>query len=402
MRSSASESARAGIQADLPASRGSRLLVAVRASNEPHQLIRIDQRGGANPEQSERAGDIPVGERAAVSDALPESHATSATSAAKTKNSVLIAGSTKSAGQAIGGDRQCGEGRQHGRGEGAAGPNARGRCDAPSAWRIGNRHVSSPHAGLPPSAEIAMNAGCVLFADANCAILRLTNSYHLFDSLVTLKLRKRQADSAAGDSWMQFAKAAPEAKKLRRQAGTWLKELRGRAGLSQIELAERLGLKYYTFVSQVENGFGRVPDRKHGGMGAGAGRRPFGIRAQARVLLRSRTPSAAVQGEEMNVIAFAPKQLQQDGTWQPSELEHDATAHLPPSSRAARRAAGTRRRPRSAIRNSICSVRCRTRNASCRFRGSAASTSWRTAPAASCSSTSSSTCWPNRPRRSSA
>jgi len=29
--------------------------------------------------------------------------------------------------------------------------------------------------------------------------------------------------------------------------------------LSQIELAARLGFKYYTFVSQVENGFGRVP-----------------------------------------------------------------------------------------------------------------------------------------------
>jgi transcriptional regulator with XRE-family HTH domain len=38
-----------------------------------------------------------------------------------------------------------------------------------------------------------------------------------------------------------------------------LKELRGRAGLSQIELAHRLELKYYTFISQVENGFGRVP-----------------------------------------------------------------------------------------------------------------------------------------------
>lgn len=58
---------------------------------------------------------------------------------------------------------------------------------------------------------------------------------------------------------MQFAKAAPEARELRRQAGAWLKEQRVRAGLSQIELAQRLGLKYYTFVSQVENGFGRVP-----------------------------------------------------------------------------------------------------------------------------------------------
>lgn len=58
---------------------------------------------------------------------------------------------------------------------------------------------------------------------------------------------------------MQFAKTAPDSKKLRRDAGAWLKELRGRAGLSQIELAEMLGLKYYTFISQVENGFGRVP-----------------------------------------------------------------------------------------------------------------------------------------------
>jgi transcriptional regulator with XRE-family HTH domain len=58
---------------------------------------------------------------------------------------------------------------------------------------------------------------------------------------------------------MQFARTAPQAKHLRKQAGTWLKELRGRAGLSQIELAAILGFKYYTFISQVENGFGRVP-----------------------------------------------------------------------------------------------------------------------------------------------
>lgn len=58
---------------------------------------------------------------------------------------------------------------------------------------------------------------------------------------------------------MHFAKAAPEAKLLRKDAGAWLKALRNRAGLSQVELAHRLGLKYYTFISQVENGFGRVP-----------------------------------------------------------------------------------------------------------------------------------------------
>jgi transcriptional regulator with XRE-family HTH domain len=58
---------------------------------------------------------------------------------------------------------------------------------------------------------------------------------------------------------MHFAKGQPEAKLLRKQAGNWLKELRSLAGLSQVELAQSLGLRYYTFVSQVENGFGRVP-----------------------------------------------------------------------------------------------------------------------------------------------
>ena len=58
---------------------------------------------------------------------------------------------------------------------------------------------------------------------------------------------------------IQFANATVEAKALRKNAGRWLQGLRKEAGLSQIQLAERLGLKYYTFVSQVENGFGRVP-----------------------------------------------------------------------------------------------------------------------------------------------
>lgn len=45
----------------------------------------------------------------------------------------------------------------------------------------------------------------------------------------------------------------------RKRAGAWLQARRKAAGLSQVELAAKLGLKYYTFISQVENGFGRVP-----------------------------------------------------------------------------------------------------------------------------------------------
>jgi transcriptional regulator with XRE-family HTH domain len=73
---------------------------------------------------------------------------------------------------------------------------------------------------------------------------------------------------------IQFARKSPAAKELRRQAGAWLKELRARAGLSQIELAERLNLKYYTFVSQVENGFGRVPTESMEGWARALGMEP--------------------------------------------------------------------------------------------------------------------------------
>ena len=54
------------------------------------------------------------------------------------------------------------------------------------------------------------------------------------------------------------AKAA-QTKRLRQQAGRWLKAAREAAGLTQAELAERVGLRYYTFVSQVESGLGRLP-----------------------------------------------------------------------------------------------------------------------------------------------
>ena len=80
---------------------------------------------------------------------------------------------------------------------------------------------------------------------------------------------------------MQVAKAEPETKRLRKQAGTWLKELRARAGLSQIELAEILGFKYYTFISQVENGFGRLPTESMEPWARALGVDPAAVRPQA-------------------------------------------------------------------------------------------------------------------------
>ena len=51
----------------------------------------------------------------------------------------------------------------------------------------------------------------------------------------------------------------PRSKKLHRQAGAWLRDLRKNAGLTQLQLAKTLGMKYYSYISQVENGFGRLP-----------------------------------------------------------------------------------------------------------------------------------------------
>ena len=46
---------------------------------------------------------------------------------------------------------------------------------------------------------------------------------------------------------------------LRQEAGKWLRQLRENIGISQRELAKRVGLEYYTFISQIESGRGRIP-----------------------------------------------------------------------------------------------------------------------------------------------
>jgi transcriptional regulator with XRE-family HTH domain len=51
--------------------------------------------------------------------------------------------------------------------------------------------------------------------------------------------------------------------KLRGQAGSWLRELREKRGLSQRELAQRVGAEYYTFISQLEHGRGRIPPDRY-------------------------------------------------------------------------------------------------------------------------------------------
>lgn len=60
------------------------------------------------------------------------------------------------------------------------------------------------------------------------------------------------------------AATASAARKLRRSLGQWLKERREAKGLTQADLGLALGIKYYSFISQVENGIGRIPQELYG------------------------------------------------------------------------------------------------------------------------------------------
>ncbi|MEI4263465.1 helix-turn-helix domain-containing protein [Roseovarius sp. D0-M9] len=57
--------------------------------------------------------------------------------------------------------------------------------------------------------------------------------------------------------------SSEESKEHRLALGFWLRELREERGLSQRDLSEMLGLDYYTFISQLENGRGKIPSSRY-------------------------------------------------------------------------------------------------------------------------------------------
>jgi transcriptional regulator with XRE-family HTH domain len=58
-------------------------------------------------------------------------------------------------------------------------------------------------------------------------------------------------------------KSIEDIHELRKQAGRWLRGLRESNGLSQRDLAQITGTEYYTFVSQLETGRGRIPPENY-------------------------------------------------------------------------------------------------------------------------------------------
>ena len=58
-------------------------------------------------------------------------------------------------------------------------------------------------------------------------------------------------------------KSIEDIHELRKEAGRWLRGLRESKGLSQRDLAQMTGTEYYTFVSQLETGRGRIPPENY-------------------------------------------------------------------------------------------------------------------------------------------
>jgi transcriptional regulator with XRE-family HTH domain len=62
----------------------------------------------------------------------------------------------------------------------------------------------------------------------------------------------------------ELQKTSPEETKEQRLAlGQWLRALREEQGLSQRDLSDILSLDYYTFISQLENGRGKIPTHRY-------------------------------------------------------------------------------------------------------------------------------------------
>lgn len=66
----------------------------------------------------------------------------------------------------------------------------------------------------------------------------------------------------------------PDVQELRKAAGAWLRSLRERRGLSQRDLANQVGADYYTFISQLETGRGRVPPDRYQSWAKALGENP--------------------------------------------------------------------------------------------------------------------------------
>jgi transcriptional regulator with XRE-family HTH domain len=96
---------------------------------------------------------------------------------------------------------------------------------------------------------------------------------------------------------------------LRVHAGSWLRARREEKNLSQRELAEQVGTLYYTFISQIEAGRGRIPAERYAAWAEALKMEP---RAFAINMLRFYEPAthALIFGNEDGIDSDAEPSLQ--------------------------------------------------------------------------------------------
>ena len=103
--------------------------------------------------------------------------------------------------------------------------------------------------------------------------------------------------------------------RLRRDGGKWLKDLRERQGLSQKDLAQLVNVQFNTFISQLENGRGRIPPERYELWAAALGMSPYRFverllfyydPATHRVLFGSKTADNADDNLQIVPIKTAP------------------------------------------------------------------------------------------------
>lgn len=75
-------------------------------------------------------------------------------------------------------------------------------------------------------------------------------------------------------AYNSYDASSKEARLLRAEAGDMLKRLRIDKELTQRKLADLLGLEYYTFISQLECGSGRLPPKLWVKMAKALGQEP--------------------------------------------------------------------------------------------------------------------------------
>lgn len=92
---------------------------------------------------------------------------------------------------------------------------------------------------------------------------------------------------------------------LRKEGGLWLKRRREELGLSQRDVADCLGLKFYSFISQVENGRTPIPpELLQDWSGACASPRPNSPRPRCGISRRSCTGHCLTTSSRRNPLTW--------------------------------------------------------------------------------------------------